>query len=255
MRRVLFVAGVAAIVAGATAWAWRRTMQAPAGGPWTLPGESSLNSWLNGPLYRSMAAALDLRAEDDLLDVACGEGAFLVGHASHVHRVAGIDLAPVKYELARRRLADRIAEGTAEIARGDAAALPWPTGRFSVVTCMDALSLMPEPEHVLAEMCRVLRPGGRAVIQVGWRVPDGTPTRRVLGTFWVWGETEARRMTEAAGFGDVAISYVRYGGNNRLGNFLVRRTLGSDEVRIVMAVKPAPARAIHSESAEAVAVG
>ena len=256
MRRFLFVAGAAVVVAGAGAWVWRRAMRASAGGPWTLPGESDLNSWLNGPLHASMAAALDLQPGDELLDVACGDGAFVAGHAAHVRRVAGIDLASVKYEQARRRLADRVAAGTAEIVKGDAGALPWADGSFSVVTCMDALSLLPDPEHVLAEMFRVLRPGGRTVVQIGWRVPDGAPTRKFLGTFWAWDEAEARRMAEAAGFGDVAISYARIGGDNRLGNLLARLAMGTDEIRIVAAVKPVPDRASHDAVAsEPVAVG
>jgi SAM-dependent methyltransferase len=255
MRRFLLVAG-AAVVAAATAWAWRRTMRTKAGAPWTLPGESGLNSWLNGPLYASMAAALDLQPDDELLDVACGEGAFLVEHGSRVRRVAGIDLAPVKYELARKRLADRIAAGTAEIIKGDAGDLPWSDGRFSAVTSMDAFTMFPDPERVLAEMCRVLRPGGRAVAQIGWKVADGTATHKVLGTFWVWNEAEVRRMTEAAGFDDVAISYARIAGDHRLGNLLARLVMRTDEIRIVVAVKPVPVRLTEDARAEeAVAVG
>jgi SAM-dependent methyltransferase len=184
-----------------------------------------------------MATALDLQPGDELLDVACGEGAFLVERASNVGHVAGIDLAPAKVGLARKRLADRIAAGTAEIVEGDAEALPWPSGTFSVVTCMDALSLLPDPQQALSEMGRVLRSGGRVVVQVGWRVPDGASTRRRLGTFWAWDEAEARRMTEAAGLGDVAISYARIGGHNRLGNALARLVMGTDEIRIVAATR------------------
>jgi hypothetical protein len=62
-------------------------------------------------------------------------------------------------------------------------------------------------------------------------------------------------MIEAAGFGDVTISHARIGGNDRLGNVLARRALGSDEIRIVTAVKPAPVPATHNAAAEAVAIG
>jgi SAM-dependent methyltransferase len=256
MRRFLFVAGAAVAVAATTVWAWRRMIRASAGAPWTLPGESGLNSWLNGPLYASMAAALDLQPDDELLDVACGEGAFLVQHASHVRRVAGIDLAPVKSELARERLAARIAAGTAEIVKGDAGDLPWADDRFNVVTSMDAFTLLPDPERVLAEMCRVLRPGGRAAIQIGWRVAEGTATHKYLGTAWVWSEAEVRRMTEAAGFDDVTIFYARIAGDNRLGNLLGRLVMRTDEIRIVTAMKPVPVRPEDDARAEeAVAVG
>lgn len=203
-----------------------------------------------------MAAALDPGPEDELLDVACGEGAFLAEHTSRARHVAGVDLSEVKVGLARRRLADRIAAGTAEIVKGDAGSLPWTDARFSAVTSMDAFGLFPEPERVLAEMCRVLRPGGRAAMQIGFKVADGTATHKMLGTFWVWNEAEVRRMTEAAGFDVVAISYARVAGDNRLGNLLGRLAMGTDEIRIVTAMKPVPVRpADDARAEEAVAVG
>jgi SAM-dependent methyltransferase len=257
MRRMVLFASAAAVTAGAIACValWRRS---PEDVPGNLPGGtgSRVNTWLNDPLYRLMAAALDPRPEDDLLDVACGEGAFLAEHASRVRRVAGLDLSEVKVGLAQRRLADRIAAGTAEVVKGDAGALPWEGASFGAVTCMDAFPLLPDPERVLAEICRVLRPGGRAVLQIGWKVPDETETHKLLGTFRVWSEAEVRRMTEAAGFDDVAISYAPVGGDNRLGNLLGRLVMGTDEIRIVAAVKPMTAGPTDGATApEAVAVG
>ena len=126
MRRLVALGAATAAVAGVAACAalWRRTFRG--GVPGTLPGgvASGINSVLNRPLYRRMAAALDLQPDDELLDVACGEGAFLAEHASRVRHVAGLDLSEVKVEMAQRRLADRIAAGTAEVVRGDAGALP-----------------------------------------------------------------------------------------------------------------------------------
>ena len=254
MRKGVVVA-VAATASVAGAALWRKTFKG--GVPGTLPGGvgSGINSLLNRPLYRQIAAGLDLQTDDDLLDVACGEGAFLAEHASHVRHVVGLDLSGVKVGLARRRLAGRIAAGTAEVVEGDAGALPWEGARFSVVSCMDAFSLFPAPERVLSEMCRVLRPGGRAAMQIGWRVADGTETHKILGTFWVWDEAEVRRMTEAAGFDDVSISYGRLG-DSRLYNRLGRVLMGTDELRLVRGVKPAPAH-VEEEvaAAEAIAVG
>ena len=83
-----------------------------------------------GSFYRAMAAELDLQPEDVLLDVGCGSAGLLVEQASHVAYVAGLDVSEMQVEMARRRLADRLAAGTAEIVLGDAAALPWEDGRF-----------------------------------------------------------------------------------------------------------------------------
>jgi ubiquinone/menaquinone biosynthesis C-methylase UbiE len=67
------------------------------------------------------------------------------------------------------------------------------------VTCIGSFEAFPEPERVLAELVRVLRPGGRAVLNIGERVPPGTRTHQVLGAIWVWSEDDVRFMVELAG--------------------------------------------------------
>ena len=204
----------------------------------TLPGRSGswLNSYLNRPSYRLIAAALDLKPEDDLLDVACGWGEFLAVHGSQAHRVAGIDISGEKVRLARQRLADRIAAGTAEVVQGDAAALPWAEGTFSAVTCMDAFIFFTVPEKVLAEVLRVLRPGGRMLMQIGMKWPHGMPEHmphpNPFGHDYS-DEAAVRKMVEDAGFGQVSVSYGLVGGESRLGNLASRLVGGSDEVRLV----------------------
>ncbi len=262
MRRMVFVASAAVVVAGAAVWVSRSrgAASASAGVPGVLPGGvgSWVNAYLDRPLHAAVAGLVDLKPDDDLLDVACGAGYFLTESASPVGHVAGLDLSEPKVDLARRRLADRIAAGTAEIRQGDAGALPWEDARFSAVTCSDAFPFFPDPERALAEMCRVLRPGGRAVIDVSPRVPEGTESHRMRGPGgegWAWNDADVRRMMEAAGFGDVAITHV-LGSDSRILNALSRRMLGTDEETIVAAVKPVPVQAEEeAAAAEAIAVG
>lgn len=207
----------------------------------TLPTRfgSWVNSCLGRPGYRLIAGALELGSEDDLLDVACGWGEFLVVHASLARNVAGIDWSQEKVVLARERLADRIAAGTAEVAHGDAAAMPWDDGAFSAVTCMDAFPFFPNPQRVLTEILRVLRPGGRMVMQIGMRWPDGPPKHIMHPTSHVdvSDEGAVAKLVEDAGFSGVSISYGP-GSSGRVGNLAGRLFVGSDEVRIVLAVKP-----------------
>ncbi len=164
-----------------------------------------------GGFYRAMAAELDLQPDDELLDVGCGSAGLLVEQASHVSYVAGLDASEIQVEMARRRLADRITAGTAEIVLGDAAALPWEDGRFSVVTSLDSMKFIPDPGVALREMVRVLRPGGRAVVTLSDAAtfPVGsTPrsgTRDACG-MWCWSDADARRMAEEAGLVDVTVS-------------------------------------------------
>jgi SAM-dependent methyltransferase len=214
------------------AWSWAGVPRGPLGwisSNWTMPR-------LHAPIYPVMAESLDLRPDDDLLEVACGSGTFLAQEAAHVRYVAGLDLSDIQVGLARRRLADRIAAGTAVIVKGDAAALPWGDGRFSVVTCMGSMEAFPDPGRAVAEMYRVLRPGGRAVMNIGERVADGTETHRILGAAWVWSEDDARRLAEEAGFADISLSYRPSSGDSRPAAIMSRLT-GWEELRLVHGVK------------------
>jgi SAM-dependent methyltransferase len=210
------------------AWSYSGVPSGPLGwvsSHWTMPR-------LHAPIYPLMAEALDLRPEDELLEVACGSGIFLAEHAAQARYVAGLDLSGLQLDLARRRLAERIASGTAELVKGDAAELPWQDGRFSAVTCMGSMEAFPDPARVLAEMLRVLRPGGRAVLGMGSRLPAGTETHRVLDALWYWSESDARRLVEEAGFADVAVSYADVNGFNRLVRAL-NRLAHMEDMRIV----------------------
>lgn len=269
MHRLMARAAVAAVVAalifvaprlrGTTwtswftklAWSWAGVPSGPLGwisSNWTMPV-------FHAPVYPVMARELNLRPDDDLLEVACGSGVFLATQAAHVQRVAGLDLSDIQVGLARRRLVDRIAVGTAEIVKGDAAALPWEDGRFSVVTCMGSVEAFPDPAAALAEMHRVLRPGGRIVVSLGARVADGTETHRVMDAAWVWNEGDARRLVEEAGFAEASVSYASIRFDSRLGSF-ANRLMGEDEMRIVRGVKPAAkAHAQRAQEPSGVAVG
>jgi SAM-dependent methyltransferase len=164
-----------------------------------------------GSFYRALAAELGLRPDDALLDIGCGSAGLLIEQAAHVSYVAGLDASAMQIEMARRGLAERIAAGTAEIVSGDAAALPWDDGRFSVVASLDVFKFVPDPGAALREAVRVLRPGGRLVITVGDMAKAPLEGAGRSGTMdawgmWYWSEADARRMAEEAGLVDVAVS-------------------------------------------------
>ena len=221
MRRLLFLTvGVAAAVGGvaigvirsrgASGKGWReRLMLTSIGLPsgplgWVATREMPIE---HRPIYATMARELDLRPDDDLLDVGCGSAAFLQRHAAHVRHVAGLDASGIPVGMARRRVADRIAAGTAQIVLGDALAMPWPDDPFSVVTAYALLEYVPDPLKALSEMHRVPRPGGRALLTLGFPIKDASQsgTKSAWG-IWRWSEADARRLTEEAGFGDVSVS-------------------------------------------------
>ena len=158
------------------------------------------------PFYAMMAGQLELRPDDDLLEVGCGSARLLADHASHVRYVAGLDASEIQVGMARRNLAERLAAGTAEIVLGDAMALPWEEGRFSAIASLNCLKFVPDPPKALREMARVLRPGGRAVLTLDppVRHPDRSGKANSFGE-WQWSADDARRMMEQAGFADVSV--------------------------------------------------
>lgn len=115
-------------------------------------------------IYDAFDEALDLQPDDDVLDVACGCGAFLRQHAVGAHRVAGIDHSATLIDLACRDNRDRVDAGTAEFVVGDVTELPWDDGTFSVVTSNDVGCYEGKAGPAISEMYRVLRSGGRAVV-------------------------------------------------------------------------------------------
>lgn len=240
MRR-MFIAGAMVGCAALTGLAARGPIKAHLA-EGTLPGRfgSWLNSYLGRPLYRLVAKELNLGPDDEVLDVACGWGEFLAVHAVNARRVAGIDWSQEKVLLARERLAGRIASGTAEVAHGDAADLPWMDNTFSVVTCMDAFPFFTAPDRVLTEILRVLRPGGRMVMQIGMRWPNGMPKHLPHPTSSVVDvadEAAVRKLVEDAGFGEVSFTYGP-GSAGPVGHRVDLVIAGSDELRLVRAIKP-----------------
>jgi ubiquinone/menaquinone biosynthesis C-methylase UbiE len=172
-----------------------------------------VTAWIMPPFSDSscgnLAGALDLQPEDDLLEIACGAGVFLEKRARHVHRIAGIDHSQIQVKMARRRLRDRIAAGTAEIVEGDGAALPWEDAAFSAVAC-NCIGCFEHPERALAEMYRVLRLEGRIALSIDHH-PD-EETARETEQRWglpTWTDAEFCALLHGVGFREIAVSHVK----------------------------------------------
>jgi ubiquinone/menaquinone biosynthesis C-methylase UbiE len=98
---------------------------------------------------------------DKVLEIGCGTGTDLLQFAKHGALATGIDLTTKHVELARRRVGD-----LAVVHEADARHLPFENGSFDYIYSHGVLHHCDEPEEVVREMFRVLRPGGRINIHV-----------------------------------------------------------------------------------------
>ncbi|NOX57039.1 MAG: class I SAM-dependent methyltransferase [Planctomycetes bacterium] len=139
----------------------RRIYDGPAGH--VLPWGSilSLHEPLVGHLLR--AKKFDVSRFHDILDVGSGAGQIL----RHLLKVARPDARLVACDLSTqmlRRARQRLKSDRPEFITADITSLPFPDESFDCVTCGWVLEHLPDPRPGLAEMARVLRPGGSILI-------------------------------------------------------------------------------------------
>jgi ubiquinone/menaquinone biosynthesis C-methylase UbiE len=105
------------------------------------------------------------------IDLACGPGTFTRPLAARVGRAIGADLTPAMVEKARSEAA-RDGITNIEFICADIYALPFADGTAGIVSCGYAFHHMTDVRRALAEMARVLQPGGRLAI-TDIIVPEG----------------------------------------------------------------------------------
>lgn len=102
-------------------------------------------------------------AEARWIDVACGPGVISRAMASRVGSVSGVDLTPAMVEEAERRAREERIDNVS-FTLGDATALDIADASFDGAITRLSLHHIPAPRRVVAEMARVVRPGGWVVI-------------------------------------------------------------------------------------------
>jgi ubiquinone/menaquinone biosynthesis C-methylase UbiE len=171
-------------------------------------------------LRADLIAAARLKPGDTVVEVGCGTGIMLADLAAAVGpggQAYGFEPQPVFAELARQRLAEhRLAHASVEI--GIAEAIPLGDATVDAAVAQTVLVHVPGAAAALAEMCRVVRPGGRvaSIDQDGDALvidhPDKELTRRLVAFSsdhrYADGWTGRRlpRMFRAAGLSHVTVT-------------------------------------------------
>jgi ubiquinone/menaquinone biosynthesis C-methylase UbiE/DNA-binding transcriptional ArsR family regulator len=131
-------------------------------------------------------------------DLGCGTGQVSATLAPFVSRLIAVDDSAPMLQAAERRLAGF---ANVEIRRGQLEDLPLAARSLDLATLMLVLHYAPEPQRVLAEAARVLRPGGHLLV-VDMFPHDREGYRQQMGHVWLgFPEDMLGRMLQEAGFG------------------------------------------------------
>ena len=140
-----------------------------------------------------------------LLEIGSGPGRLAVRLAREAPgmTLTGVDISDAMVERAARRAAGAGLSERVRFKVGDVAAMPLPDGEFDGVVSTLSLHHWPEPTHGLAEIHRVLKPGGEA------RIYDLA--------HWLWlpaqGGNRLAQLAAASPFGEGEVEVVRWPGS------------------------------------------
>lgn len=155
-----------------------------------------LSAWGLGWLEEQLAAR-----PARVLDLGCGGGANLVRlHERFGAHVSGLDHSSVSVEKSRAWCVGRLPEDSWDVVQGDVAALPFADASFDLVTAFETLYFWPDAPAAMAEVRRVLAPGGAVFV---CNEAGGTPeTPEWAETLHLYHEDGLVALLEGAGLTD-----------------------------------------------------
>lgn len=112
-----------------------------------------------------------IQPDDDpmILDVATGTARLPLIMARNAHfegHVVGLDFSRKMLDVAQQKIDELHMEDFITLIHDNAQEMPFLDNAFDVVTCLEALEFMPDPEKTIQEMIRVLRPGGLLLVTI-----------------------------------------------------------------------------------------
>jgi len=125
-----------------------------------------------------------IRCMDKILDLGCGNGSHLLRAAEACHSIIGVDTDRAQLAIATRTIRERGRALRAVVLRQDLThGLPWPSGSFDGILCLDVLEHVAPRVAVLRECHRVLTPDGWLALAVPNRETIWRHRLRAAGIF------------------------------------------------------------------------
>jgi ubiquinone/menaquinone biosynthesis C-methylase UbiE len=195
---------------------------------------------------------LRLPASSQVLEIGCGAGVLTTEIARAGYRIEAVDAAPAMVELTRQNAADKDVAERVTASLADVHALCFPEGKFDLVIAIGVIPWLHDVPRGLAEMQRVLKPGGSLIVTADneWRLvrildpassPASRPLRSLLKTVLcrvglynmshdlvvkMHTPREIRRLLEGAGLREIQSRCVGFGPFTLLGLPVVPQRLG-----------------------------
>lgn len=173
------------------------------------------------PAAAQLVKHAGIRADQRVLDVACGTGVVSVTAARKGARVMGLDLTPELLERANENAS--LAGVDVTFIEGDVEALPFEDDSFDVVTSQFGHIFAPRPDVAIGEMLRVLRRGGTLAINT-WA--SEMFTGRMMRLIAAYGPQHASNVPLPALWGDPNVI------RERLGSAVANITFYRDAMRV-----------------------
>lgn len=118
--------------------------------------------------WRFYLDLLELEEGDKVLDIGCNRGdteLFMVNSNPQIAKVVGIDIDELKLSDASKKVSTELEREKIEFQKMDACNLEFEDESFDKVICAETIEWIEEPQRVIQEVKRVLKPQGIAIIQ------------------------------------------------------------------------------------------
>lgn len=127
---------------------------------------------------------LEIEPAERVLEIGFGAGRAIELIAAQAPQctIAGIDLSPAMLRVSSRRNAEAIKAGRVTLHQGDVERMPFQDSQFEKILSIHALYFWPDPQRAVAEIARVLAPGGRLALTFSPGKVDEQPNEHIQKT-------------------------------------------------------------------------